>query len=185
MSVLRRWTVEEYEEIHKTHVFEGLDKPRVELIRGEICEMSPIGPAHLEIVQRLNRWSHFSPAIARVRVSVQDPIDLVDLDSVPQPDIVWLLPRDYRAKRPTPRDVLLIIEVAVTTLLDDLGEKCLLYAEAGIEEYWVVDVAGQRVVVHRDPSPTGYQTVLERCRGESIGPAAFPDAVLEVEMLFA
>lgn len=184
MSVLRRWTVQEYEEIHNTNALEGSGKPRVELIRGEICKMSPIGPDHVEIVQRLNRWSHFSPAIAQVRISVQDPIDLVELDSVPQPDIAWLLPRDYRANRPTPRDVLLIIEVAVTTLLDDLGEKCLLYAEAGIDEYWVVDVARQRIVVHRNPSLTGYQNIFERNCGESISPVAFPEARLDVDSLF-
>ena len=124
---------------------------RVELIDGEIIDMSPIGALHAAIVARLA--SYFSQRLGGAAVVwCQNPVRLDDI-SEPEPDIVILRPRAdfYMTAHPGPTDVLLVIEVSDTSLAYDLGTKVPLYARHGIPETWVIDAATRRTRVFRQP----------------------------------
>jgi Uma2 family endonuclease len=125
---------------------------RVELIDGEIIDMSPIGALHAAIVDLVSR--HFSRhAGESVFIRCQNPLRLGDI-SEPAPDIAILRPRAdfYTTAHPGPADVLLVIEVADTSLAYDLGTKVPLYARHGIPEVWVIDAATRRTSVFRQPA---------------------------------
>ncbi len=131
---------------------------RVELVDGEIRAMSPVGAAHGAVINRLNML--FVPAFSgKAVVSVQNPIQLDDFTEV-LPDVAVLRYREdfYALAHPSPPDVLLLIEVADSSLRYDRGEKRLRYAQAGISEYWVVDMVGRCVFQYVDPEATGYRT---------------------------
>lgn len=162
----------------------GQEGPRVELFEGEIVMMSPIGPRHEDIVDRLNAWSSqsISPKIARVRI--QHSLAIPGRQSVPQPDVAWVRPRDYAASRPEAADALLVIEVAETSLRHDLEEKAAVYSAGGIPEYWVVDAVAETVHVLRSPGPKGYAEHRVASRGERIVPIACPDVSLSIDTLF-
>ena len=128
---------------------------RVELIDGEIIDMSPIGVLHAAIVARLA--SHFSQRLGPMGVVwCQNPLRLDDI-SEPEPDIAILRPRAdfYMTAHPGSADVLLVIEVADTSLAYDLGTKVPLYARHGIPEVWVIDAATRHTRVFRRPVGNG------------------------------
>lgn len=124
---------------------------RVELIEGEIIDTSPIGVLHAAIVDALVRFFSRSTGES-VFIRWQNPLRLDDL-SEPEPDIAILRPRAdfYTTAHPGPADVLLVIEVADTSLAYDLGTKVPLYARHGIPEVWVIDAATRRTRVFRQP----------------------------------
>jgi Uma2 family endonuclease len=165
-------------------VFDDASERRLELIYGEIREMPPIGPPHAEVVDLLSRWSMSNTSPTAVRVRIQNPIGIPALASAPQPDVVWAREKSYRGRRPLPRDVLLLIEVSDTSLEYDLGEKLQLYAEAGIKEYWVVDIPHFQVAVFRDPKGRKYRQERVHNVGESVSPLAFKSLKLSVSDLF-
>lgn len=132
---------------------------RVELVAGELIEMAPIGTRHAEVVDRLTRACLLS-AGTQLRVRVQGPVRLDDRTEV-QPDLAVLRAADYALAHPGPADVLLLIEVADTTLAYDRDVKLPLYGAAGIAEVWLVDLAGRRVTLHRAPTASGYGQVLD------------------------
>lgn len=156
---------------------------RVELLDGEIVEMSPIGPRHNAIVDRLNDY-FARKCSGKCICRVQGSIALVG-ESEPEPDIVLLKYRDdfYATDLPMPDDVLLIIEVAESSRDIDLGEKLRLYAASGVREYWVVDLTADAVVVHRDPNVSGYSKVSRHDQSSAISPAAMPDILLDVDSI--
>ena len=174
----RRFTVQEYNQMAEAGILSEDD--RLELIEGEIVEMSPIGKRHAACVDRLNRL--FSLRLQqRVIVRVQNPIHLSDR-SQPQPDVTLLQPRSdfYAEGHPQPEDILLLVEVADTSVDYDREVKVPLYAQAGIYEIWLVDLVGEYVEVYREPAPNGYGEVQQRRRGEYISVQAFPDLDLSV-----
>lgn len=179
----RLFTVDEYQRMAEA----GILRPdeRIELIEGEIFEMSPIDPRHAGCVINLNRLlvTHVGD---RAVVSPQNPL-VIRPRSEPQPDLVVLRRRSvsYSRAHPVPEDVLLAIEVANTSVRFDRAVKSRLYARAGIGEYWLVDVAASIVMVHRRPSGDRYAEVLEVGLHERISPAAFPDVTLTVADFFA
>jgi len=157
---------------------------RVELLDGEIMMMSPIGPIQGAIVRRLTHF--FVKSLPdTMECSVQLPIISGD-HSEPEPDVALLRRRDddYRLSHPSPKDVLLLIEVAQSSLSQDLGRKLRLYAASGIREYWVVDVDRQVILMHRDPSGTDYQKVETVGMGSTITPLAATDCRLDIGWLF-
>lgn len=176
------FTIDDYYRIAETGVFAPDD--RVELIEGEILEMSPIGPRHAACVNRLTRA--FRPIDDRAVLSVQNPTHL-NLYNAPQPDLLVLKPREdfYAGGHPVPEDVLLAVEVSETTLRYDQRVKVPLYARTGIREVWVVDVTADRLYVYRDARDGAYQAVSTLGRGESVAPVAFPDFVLKVDSILA
>lgn len=157
---------------------------RVELLGGEIYEAAAVGSPHAACVVRLNEW--FSTRVGgRALVSVQNPVELSAL-SEPEPDLMLLVRREsfYADRHPVPADVLLLIEVAVSSYELDRNLKLPLYAEAGIREVWLVAVEQQAVEVFRDPSAGIYRRA-ESCRtGETLAPIALPDLELGVSELF-
>jgi Uma2 family endonuclease len=156
---------------------------RVELIDGEVFEMSPIGKRHAACVGLLTRVLTLLLQHAAL-VWVQNPIRL-DNYSEPQPDLVVLKFRSdfYRNSLPMPEDVLLVIEVSDTTLEYDRKVKVPLYARAGIPETWVVNLPEERIEVYADPADGEYQTVTPYGRGDelqSLSLAALRVSVAEV-----
>ncbi|MCL4804339.1 MAG: Uma2 family endonuclease [Anaerolineae bacterium] len=175
----RRFTVTELLHLSKIG-FLGNDE-RVELIRGEIVEMSPINVAHASTVSRLVSLL-FRSFGDRVILSVQNPVQLDD-ETLLQPDIAVLKPQDdyYSRRHPDPEAVLLLIEVSDTTLLYDRRVKRKLYGAAGIIEYWIVDLPNRRIEVYTKPRQDGYRIVTQYAPGETISPLAFPDVALNVD----
>ncbi len=173
----RRFTVHEYHRMGEAGILHEDD--RVELIEGEIVEMAAIGTRHFTCVNVLNRLLVRSVGDAAI-VSVQNPVRL-DERTEPQPDLAVLRVRDYRESLPMPEDVLLLIEVSDTTLRYDRGVKLPLYARAGILEVWIVDLAGEVIERHTDPSGDTYRGYKQARRGEKIESAALPELTLGVD----
>jgi Uma2 family endonuclease len=186
MSTSTLLSLEEYDQMIAEGAFAPPDNYRkCELIRGVIRDMSPIGPEHAEVVDWLTEWSFAVTPRDKVRVRIQSSTRIPELVSAPEPDVVWAVRKSYRRRHPQPPDVLLLIEVADSSLRYDLGEKSLLYAEAGISDYWVVDLANFQVHVHRDPSPEGYRSIDVHAAGETIAPLHVPDVALQISELFS
>jgi len=184
MSVVTHFTLEQYELMAEAGVFDGKHRQRVELIRGEIRQMTPIGIRHGAVVDRLNRLSIDLLPQGSAVVRIQGMLTLPALESAPEPDVLWLAPKDYFRGHPEPEDVLLLIEVAESSLSQDLGDKARLYAEAGIADYWVVNLSSDSVEVFRDPQAGGYRSRQTRQGDEEIRPLAFPEVVLRPSVLF-
>ena len=185
MSVALHITYDDYLHMIDAGAFDTMRDKRIELIHGELREMSPPGEPHSEYVSRVNHWSVLEPPRNRVKVRVQDPIAIPGLDSAPQPDIVWAKPKNYGDHFPQPDEVFLVIEVADSSLRYDCGEKADLYAAGGIKDYWVVDVAAKLVHIFRQPQKDGFTQRSTAKLGEQIRPLAFPDVVLDLAELFA
>ncbi len=185
MSVALHITYDDYVHMIAAGAFDTMRDKRIELIHGELREMSPPGHPHSEVVSRVTHWSVLEPPRNRVKVRIQDPIAVPEQDSAPQPDIVWAKPKSYGDHYPQPNEVLLVIEVADSSLDYDCGEKAELYALGGIKDYWVVDVANQAIHVFRQPSKAGFAKRTRVQLGEQISPLAFPDVALDLTALFA
>jgi Uma2 family endonuclease len=158
-----------------------LEDDRIELIEGEIIEMSPIGPLHAAIVARAS--AHFFRTFGNVaQVNVQNPIRLSD-DTEPQPDLTLLRlrPDFYASHTLGPQDIFLVVEIADTSMTYDRCLKMPLYACSGIVEAWLIDVSRGTITIYRDASPDGYASSRVVRRGERLAPAAFPDCLLAVE----
>lgn len=177
----RRFTRDEYHRLAETGIL-GPDA-RVELIDGDIVEMSPNGRRHNSRVDWCNRAfarGVGDGAIVRVQGSI-----VLDDNGEPEPDLVLLRPRDdfYAHADATPADVLLIVEVADTSEGYDRRTKAPLYARHGIPELWIVDLNRARVTRYADPTPDGYATTRVFRRGESLSPLAFPTLTINVDDL--
>lgn len=173
----RRFTVDEYHRMGEAGII-GPDE-RVELVDGRIVAMNPIGSPHAWCVSRLTR------VVARrddVLVSVQNPIHLDD-NGEPEPDLVVLRLETPQDRHPGPGDVLLIVEVADTSLAYDRGTKAPLYARHGIPELWIADLGGERIEVHREPTPSGYRVVRALGRGQRASPLFAPDLAVDVDAI--
>jgi Uma2 family endonuclease len=181
MSTTAHFSLAEYDRIVETG---ALDQRRLELIRGEIREMTPIGPMHEEVVDLLNDWSHESIRRDQARVRIQQSVGLPALDGAPEPDVAWVSPRKYALGRPQSDDVFLIIEVSDSSLSYDRGEKATMYAEAGIADYWIVNLQDHVVEVCRDPQTDGYRSVTVYRGDDEVRPLAFPEAVLRPSTLW-
>ncbi len=171
--ITRKFTVEEYEKM----ATEGIIKPdeKVELIRGEIIKMSPMGTRHAAGIARLTQllYRKFGDLIL---LGVQNPIRLNN-NSQPEPDLSLLIPRSdfYVAAYPCPQDIYLIIEVSDSTLDYDRYTKIPLYAEANIQEVWIVNLKEECLEVYRHPLQGSYQAIQKYYRGESIFIESFPE----------
>ena len=180
----RKFTREEYHRMGEVGILKPDD--RVELIRGEILEMSPIGRRHVAFVDNLNQLLVMALA-GRAIVSVQSPIALSD-DTEPEPDFKILRRRAvrYKDREAWAEDALLVIEVAETSLRYDRTTKLRLYAEAGVPEYWVVDTVAESIEVYRDAHPAGYREVNRIVGGDAtVSLYTFPDVTLRLADIFA
>jgi Uma2 family endonuclease len=167
-----RFTVEDYHRMGRAGIFSEDD--RVELIEGEVVDIAPMGSEHAACVDRL------SDVLGRllrsqVIVRMQNPIRL-SAYSEPQPEVALVRRRPdyYRTGHPGPEDILLVVEVADTSVEQD-RRKIVLYGRAGIPEAWLVDLTRATVEVYKCPAPRGYDDVLVLRRGQPLTLQAFPD----------
>jgi Uma2 family endonuclease len=157
---------------------------RVELMDGEVRAMSPIGPRHVAIVNRLNAL--LSRQVAdRAIVSVQNPIQLTDYTE-PQPDIAVLRPREdfYAQALPLPEDILLVVEVAETSLEYDRDEKIPRYAQTRIPEVWLIEVEQATVTQYTHPDGTRYRRVQTLARGQLLSADILGPLHLTIDDIF-
>ena len=150
----RLLTVADYHRMAEAGVF--APDERVELIEGEIVEVPPVGPDHIGLVNDLNE-ALVAAAIGKAIVSVRNPVVLPE-HSEPEPDFALLRLRAgrYRKEKPLPGDVLLLIEVADSTLRYDAEVKVPLYAAFGVPETWLIDVRAERLTRFVGPTRSGY-----------------------------
>jgi Uma2 family endonuclease len=178
-----RFTVDDYYRMGEVGILPH--DARVELVNGDVIQMPPIGSHHNGSVMTLD--DVLRDRLGRgVAISVQGPL-LIRPRGAPQPDIVVLRRRDdnYRTSNPTPGDVLLVIEVSDSTLVHDRDTKGPLYAQAGIAEYWIVNLVDMQLMVYRRPIDGAYGDVQVLGKGDSIQPLAFPDVTIEVSEILA
>jgi len=176
--VQHKLTVEAFQDLARTgHIGED---DRIELIDGVLVEMAPIGNDHATAVNRLTRLLVIALGDAGV-VSVQNGVALPP-HSVPQPDVAVLVPRfrEYGAGAPHPADVLLMIEVADTTLPWDRRTKMPLYARSGVRESWIVDLRARHIEVYTGPAGDGYRSCVVHAPGDAITPSLLPGVPIAV-----
>lgn len=168
----RLFSVRDFYQMAEAGIFDEGD--RVELLAGEIVEMTPIGSRHAACVNRLHRMFHDRLGSSAI-VSVQNPVRLDD-HSEPQPDVTVVRSREdfYRDAHPGPPDVLLVVEVADTSADIDRQVKVPLYARAGIPEVWVIDLEGRFVDVYQQPHRDGYRQHLRIGPGDHLTSASLP-----------
>jgi Uma2 family endonuclease len=166
--------VEEYHKLIELGVFHGT---HVELVGGVLVEMSPQGPEHFGLIPYLTHLLVHLVGDDYV-VSPQGPV-IADEISEPEPDFAILTRRDTR-RTGKPTDALLVIEVSNSSLRFDLGEKARRYAGAGYPEYWVIDVPGRRIHVHRDPRPDGTWGAVEVIDSGMLQAVAVPPIRIDV-----
>ena len=182
VTVRRRlFTADEYQRMGEAGILS--DDERVELIDGQVLEMTPIGPRHLASVDRATREFVTvvgDQAIVRVQGSVR-----LNLHNQPQPDLLLLRPRAdfYASRHAGPADVLLVIEVAQSSINYDRRVKSRLYARLGILEYWLADQNKNVVTCYTEPRDGAYQGVREHHRGELLAPQLLPECPIAVDVL--
>ncbi|MFQ6039781.1 MAG: Uma2 family endonuclease [Candidatus Poribacteria bacterium] len=182
---VRRISVAEYHKMGEMGIFK--EDERVELIDGVIGEMSPKGSKHTASVMKL---TNLLPRLlhGRALVSIQDPI-VIDDDTEPEPDVAVIKPRDdaYASAHPRTDDVLLLIEVADTSLEYDREVKLPRYAAAGIPEVWIVNLVENVIEVYREPfvaSGMGrYRIRMEFVEGDMLTSQSFPDLKIEANVV--
>ncbi len=175
-------SVKEYDEMIEHGILTTEDK--VELLNGVIIEKMPKGIRHAainDLVAELLRETLGK----RVIIRNQNPIVLDDY-SEPEPDLVLANPprETYLERHPTPKDILLIIEISDTTLGRDRVTKSLAYAKAGIQQYLVLNLQNETLEEYREPSEDGYQFKRTLRKGDSLNLMAFPKAEIKIDDLF-
>lgn len=175
-----QFSVYDYARMRESGILEEDD--RVELLDGEVYTMSPIGPLHVTIVNRLTKILVYRSGDEAV-VSVQNPIRLTEY-SEPQPDLALLRIRDDETTLATAADVLLLIEVADTSLIYDREQKLPRYAEAGIPEVWIIDVERQIIEQYTQPLQTTYTQMNTILCGHSITSKVVPALTLTTDHIF-
>jgi Uma2 family endonuclease len=177
----RLFSVDEFERMIDAGVFPPDE--RSELVRGEVVQMAPIGLRHAACVTRIQTL--LTGAFGRSAIVwVQNPIRLAG-NSLPQPDLALLLPREdyYEQSRPTPQDVLLVVEVSDSTLEYDMRVKLPLYAEAGIIEVWIVNLQDNVIDVYTQPMLGAYASIQHMQEGQYIQLSARHAVSLQVETI--
>lgn len=177
------FTVRDYHQLVEAGHFTRAD--RIELINGELTLMPPIGPEHSYHTRRITNVlpDELPPGVL---LQMNEPITIPD-HSEPQPDAAIVKARadGYRKAHPGPKDVLLIIEVADSSVEFDMQVKSRLYARAGIPEYWVVDVKECCVHVHTNPAQRGYKTIQVHAKGDAIKSRAVSGLAVKASDLLA
>ena len=171
-----RFTADEYHHMGAVGIFSEDD--RVELIEGEIVEMSPVGDRHVTVVDRLTETLVVASA-GKARVSVQNPVRLGP-SSEPQPDLMLLHRESFGHGAARPDDVLVLIEVSDTTLTYDRDVKIPLYAQAGIPEVWLIDLPNGVIWRYTDPHPNGYRLIERFNRGDTLISRPLPSVMIEL-----
>lgn len=175
----RLLTLDEYDRMVESGIL--AEDERVELIRGEILELAPIGNRHAACLRRLLRIlrQDLGPDVL---LDVQNPVRLATQGSQPQPDLALLRQREdgYLEQPPSEDNILLLIEISDSSFAYDRDVKIPLYAQAGVPEVWLVDLQSSAVSIYRRPSFQGYKEVQRLKRDEALTCEALPDLRLPV-----
>lgn len=176
---LAKWTIAEYHQMIEAGIF---DNRRVELLKGEIVEMSPEGEPHAYFSSEAEEYLIYLLG-RRAKVRPAKPITLPN-NSEPEPDIAIVEPlgREYLEHHPYPENVFWLIEYSNSSLEKDLETKTKIYAEVGIIEYWVVNLKKRQLIVFREPSDGEYASKSTITEG-TIYPLAFPDTAVSVNRI--
>lgn len=179
---IRLWTVDEYHRMIEAEILTTDD--RVELLEGQIIQMSPQQPPHAATTQWASDYLRELLA-GKVTIRMQLPITLRP-NSEPEPDIavVRIAPRRYLDHHPTFDDIFLLIEVADATLRRDCKQKARTYAKAEIADYWVLDVNSRQVYVFRQPKDETYQQQTILNEDATLSMLAFPEIEVQINQLF-
>jgi Uma2 family endonuclease len=180
-SIRHPFTVEDYNRMVDAGILRKYD--RVELLDGEILDMSPIGDRHAVCVDRAVELL-LPPLMGRAIVRVQGPLQVGD-HSKPQPDLILLHHKRsrYVSKSPTTDDAYLVIEISDSSIDFDTGPKLRVYSRHRVNEVWVLDLTTDSLVVFRNSDGKGYATRLDFHPGDTVSPLAFPDLMLPVTSL--
>lgn len=178
--VTAKWSIDEY---HRMQASGILNERRVELLSGNIIEMSPEGILHTVCNEAL---ANYLRQLLTQRAWIREAHPITLSDSEPEPDIAIVkLPwSEYSKHHPYAQDIFWLIEISDSTLDKDLTAKQKIYGEAGIAEYWVLDLKNIKVIVFREPNPTGYSHKREYNQG-IIKPLAFPDLEIPLAKIFS
>jgi Uma2 family endonuclease len=178
MKTLAKWSIDDYHHMVEAGILRGR---HVELLGGEIVEMSPETPIHYTTAKRAAKYlAELLSGKADVRFN--GPITLSDSEPEPDLAIVRLPESAYNDRHPAPKDIFWIVEVAKTSLKKDLEIKLAIYATAGIQEYWVLDLLTKQVIVFRNPQGGKYIEEYTIAEG-TIAPLAFADVSVSVKRL--
>ncbi|WP_299413312.1 Uma2 family endonuclease [Acaryochloris sp. IP29b_bin.148] len=183
VQILRKkFTVGQYHQMIESGIL--TDRDHVELIQGEIIEMSPVGRHHAACVDRLNELLVLK-LFRKALIRVQSPILLSD-NSEPQPDISILQRREdfYNAEHPTPADIFALVEVSDSTIEFDRDVKVPIYAREQIAEVWLVNLNNTQIECYRQPTANSYQQWQVFNLGEKFNFQAFPDVPIQVSQVF-
>jgi Uma2 family endonuclease len=177
--VTAKWTIQDYHQMIQTGL---LNDRKVELISGEVIEMSPEGAPHSSYCGEIGEYLRKILG-DRAKVREAHPITLSN-NSEPEPDLAIVRTRStlYRDRHPYPEDIFWLVEIANSTLAKDIGMKKDLYASVGIKEYWVLNLPESVLVVFRDLTISGYQSTTSFTSG-MISPLAFPDISIDIQQL--
>lgn len=175
-----RFSVDEYEQMGAAGIL--VDK-KVELLYGEIVSMTPPNPLHAFVVDQLMYWSIENTVNKNIWVRIQNSLGIPEFDSMPEPDVAWMVKRNYRKQHPQPDDVQLLIEVSDSSIRTDRSVKGKLYAQSGVQDYWIVNLQDLCVEVYRDPKDERYQQHQTFQIGQSVSPLAVPECRLDVSTL--
>jgi Uma2 family endonuclease len=175
----KRWTREECAVLESAGL---LELERYELVEGELIQKLPKSLPYMQAIMALREW--FIPLFGITSVVPGPSIDVAPEDnprSEPEPDVVVLAQSLLRlTSLPCPKDIRMLVEVSVTSLGFDLTTKAALYARAAIADYWVLDVAGRRMIIHCDPAEGRYRSIVAYSEDEFVAPLAAPDSPMRV-----
>jgi Uma2 family endonuclease len=184
MSTVANFNLDQYERMVEAGAFDGRFHQRVEMIHGEIRQMNPIGSWHAQVLGDLTDWSYEVTSRSQIAIRVQTTLRIPASNSAPEPDLLWVRRRSYARKHPEPADVLLLVEVAESSLEEDRNVKGDLYAQAGIAEYWIVNLIDRTIKVYRQPAGGAYEWTHIYHGGEKVSPLLAPNVALDVDYLW-
>ena len=178
---LTKWTIDDYHQMIAAGI---LDERRVELLNGEIVDMSPEGEPHAYYSHDVAKYLERLLGDERVTVRQAKPITIPSTRSEPEPDVAVVQPlgREYLHHHPYPENIYWLIEFSDSSLAKDLNPKAKAYAAASIIEYWVINLKTMELVVMRDPVNGEYQSQVTLSDG-TITPIAFPGVSVSVQRL--
>ena len=180
----KRWTRAECAALESSGIW---DQQKLELIDGEL--ISKMGKSRPHVNALMKMMFYLADNFGCDRVNPAAPIDVAPEDNAsnePEPDLIVLRSpsETFTSASPQPHDLALVVEIADTTLRFDLTVKAALYARAGVIEYWVLDLNARRLIVHREPEPAGYRSIVAYSESEKVAPLEAPQSELSVGDMF-
>lgn len=173
-----KWSIADWHELIESGV---LAERRVELLEGEIIEMSPEGAMHSSTNYAV---AEYFRDLLRDRAIIREAHPITLDNSEPEPDIAIVNSpyTNYFTRHPYPQDIYWLVEISSRTLKSDLEKKSIIYARNGIPEYWVIDLVNKQLVIHTQPVNNAYSQIQTLTAG-IITPQAFPDLAIALERL--